>query len=552
MPTAGNVVRIFISTTFEDMHSERDVLAREVFPGLRETFRPRGIHVVGVDLRWGVEEERDEDPGIVLDEIDRCRPFFVGILGERYGRAASGPEEAGTGLSLNAMEIFHGVLDHPEMKETSFFYVRDPDFSAHVPSSKRREVLPESEDADRKLEEIKERIRRLYADLPGNLFETYPCSFAGFEIDWRRHRGLLEHRLAAEDFALIAEEAETEGRVSAKSLALLGEDALSLLAEHSIVRLSNLDEFSTRIRRDLQGAIEGKFPLNRKYDIRPQTQLFLDMKHDLRPQEIVDRIERLEEEHGKETVKTAFSLIACSEEGLYEDELSTLATGIAAPLPPMTWVKMYRGVTEYLRDGGKEGVIEFREQNFKEEVFRRYIPDEKTERKIYSAMAKHSYALYLAMSSTDEEEMPLIGMVRYTGVYCLRAANKNRIFDLIASLLSLPEERFARYKIIFDLATEMLSSTVPEDDSIFYPSLVAVVDVFIETRKDREKLALLSEFLYAEASESTKKGKPAWGKAFAAIARKAVEAALRVKAKKSSRIDSASLRALKDRILEKI
>jgi telomerase protein component 1 len=115
-------LRVFISSTFRDMHSERDHLVRVVFPELRERCARRRLHLVDVDLRWGVTEEESE-PGrvleICLDEIERCRPFFIGILGERYGwvlpREAA-PDDTGydwiRGLdhehSITALEIYHG------------------------------------------------------------------------------------------------------------------------------------------------------------------------------------------------------------------------------------------------------------------------------------------------------------------------------------------------------------------------------------------------------------------------------------------------------------
>src|SRR5262245_54629229 len=79
-------VRVFVSSTFRDMHAERDVLDRVVFPELRSRCRQRGADFIGVDLRWGVTEEEAETEGalaLCLREIERCRPFFVCMLGER-------------------------------------------------------------------------------------------------------------------------------------------------------------------------------------------------------------------------------------------------------------------------------------------------------------------------------------------------------------------------------------------------------------------------------------------------------------------------------------
>jgi hypothetical protein len=44
-------VRIFISSTFKDMHSERDYLVKYVFPELKERCIKKGLSLVDVDLR---------------------------------------------------------------------------------------------------------------------------------------------------------------------------------------------------------------------------------------------------------------------------------------------------------------------------------------------------------------------------------------------------------------------------------------------------------------------------------------------------------------------
>ncbi|MCI0412649.1 DUF4062 domain-containing protein [bacterium] len=101
-------VRVFISSTFRDMHLERDHLVRFVFPELKERCRARRIHLIDVDLRWGVTEKDAQDGkalDICLDEIDTCRPYFIGILGHRYGYIPQGHDH-----SITAQEIYHGVL----------------------------------------------------------------------------------------------------------------------------------------------------------------------------------------------------------------------------------------------------------------------------------------------------------------------------------------------------------------------------------------------------------------------------------------------------------
>lgn len=81
-------VRIFISSTFQDMKAERSVLAEDVFPRLRAKYTPRGIGILEVDLRWGIPESLSNNGHVLrlcIEEIDRCKPHFLGILGGRRG-----------------------------------------------------------------------------------------------------------------------------------------------------------------------------------------------------------------------------------------------------------------------------------------------------------------------------------------------------------------------------------------------------------------------------------------------------------------------------------
>ena len=81
-------VKVFISSTFRDMYAERDHLVKVVFPALREKLGKYRVYLIDIDLRWGVTKEQADNDRVLdlcLDLIDDCRPFFIGILGERYG-----------------------------------------------------------------------------------------------------------------------------------------------------------------------------------------------------------------------------------------------------------------------------------------------------------------------------------------------------------------------------------------------------------------------------------------------------------------------------------
>jgi nephrocystin-3 len=177
------VVRVFISSTFRDMQSERDWLVKVVFPELRERMMKRNLSLVDIDLRWGVTEEeveRGEALEVCLEEIELCRPFFIGILGDRYGSVAKVPENAEltyTWLtqykeySLTALEIIYGVLINPELAQRSFFYFRDAHFISQVPESKRLDYTAESPEAAQKLAALKEKI--IASGRP--VIKDYPC-----------------------------------------------------------------------------------------------------------------------------------------------------------------------------------------------------------------------------------------------------------------------------------------------------------------------------------------------------------------------------------------
>ena len=121
-------IRVFISSTFRDMQEEREELVKQVFPQLRRLCESRGVTWGEVDLRWGVPDEVKAEGKalpLCLQEIEHSRPYFIGILGERYGWV---PEEIPESLfetqpwlreqlhhSVTALEILHGVLRNAEI-----------------------------------------------------------------------------------------------------------------------------------------------------------------------------------------------------------------------------------------------------------------------------------------------------------------------------------------------------------------------------------------------------------------------------------------------------
>ena len=122
-------IRVFLSSTFIDMQRERDALVK-LFRRLALEGRKHNVSITLLDLRWGITDDQKRNGMVIstcLQEIDNSRPFFIGLLGERYGWIPSPGElednteltsrfpriaEYGSkGLSITEIEMRHGVLD---------------------------------------------------------------------------------------------------------------------------------------------------------------------------------------------------------------------------------------------------------------------------------------------------------------------------------------------------------------------------------------------------------------------------------------------------------
>jgi tetratricopeptide (TPR) repeat protein len=129
-------IRVFVSSTFRDMQAEREELVKRVFPQVRRLCEARGVGWSEVDLRWGVTDEQKAEGAVLpvcLAEIDRSRPYFLGLLGRRYGWVPEElPEDLAAqlpwlteleGTSVTEMEVLHGVLNDPDAAGHAFFHL---------------------------------------------------------------------------------------------------------------------------------------------------------------------------------------------------------------------------------------------------------------------------------------------------------------------------------------------------------------------------------------------------------------------------------------------
>lgn len=167
---------IFISSTFRDMQAERDVLHQQVFPALRKRLAAWGEDVQELDLRWGVDTSRmsEEKSGeyviaSCIDSIDRCKPYMVVLLGNRYGwvpeqKTIEAADERvrrwyESGSSITQLEIRYGALRAEIEEDRCIFCFRNEDFPQQVPESRRGIYTCESERHAEKLQALKSQIR---------------------------------------------------------------------------------------------------------------------------------------------------------------------------------------------------------------------------------------------------------------------------------------------------------------------------------------------------------------------------------------------------------
>ncbi|OGO13986.1 MAG: hypothetical protein A2Y53_06425 [Chloroflexi bacterium RBG_16_47_49] len=164
MTLPWETVHIFISSTFNDMHAERDYLVKQVFPELREWCEKRKLRLVDIDLRWGVTEQDATSQNVVkvcLDRIDDCRPFFLCFLGQRRGWVPKEEEispstktdfpalkDYAGKASVTEMEILHALVnplhrgrvrdpkkpgEFYEPSKYAFFYLREDSYLDQLP-----------------------------------------------------------------------------------------------------------------------------------------------------------------------------------------------------------------------------------------------------------------------------------------------------------------------------------------------------------------------------------------------------------------------------------
>ncbi|EDQ86903.1 uncharacterized protein MONBRDRAFT_27684 [Monosiga brevicollis MX1] len=197
-------VRVFVSSTFADMFSEREVLVRQVFPRLRAWGEARRLRIIDCDLRWGVPKESSPETVFraCLGELDRCieaetNPFFINLLGHRYGWVPSDSElpasiatqyDWPSNISITHMEILHGAMRTGNPNAAFFFRRREA--LSNIPESFLPRFVDSSKLGQVALNRLKEELRTAF----GDRCHDYDAEFERLDDSTGTEKALL-HRL---------------------------------------------------------------------------------------------------------------------------------------------------------------------------------------------------------------------------------------------------------------------------------------------------------------------------------------------------------------------
>jgi WD40 repeat protein len=295
-------VYIFISSTFNDMHAERDFLVKRVFPRLRDWCERRRLRMMDIDLRWGVTEHDATRHAAVVDvclsRIDACRPFFVCLLGQRYGwipglqdvspRTIDAFPGLGAalaqGLSVTELEVLHAVLrpfggGHPAPEPgtagQALFYLRDPSSLEGLPGEpgylRRTFDDGAEEDGERRLFLLdkQKKLRETTVPSTDRPVVTYECS-------WDPESFSPELALPLKCPALLPQNVERWRRLWREAAGVevggldveedpaQGAKARAFNERITAGRLSGFraggEDLGERLLRDLEEAIERRYP----------------------------------------------------------------------------------------------------------------------------------------------------------------------------------------------------------------------------------------------------------------------------------------------------
>lgn len=175
------------------MHAERDYLIKRVFPELRDWCLKYHIHLIDIDLRWGITEEDSIKNKRVIDvclkSIDDCHPFFLCLLGQRRGWVPTSDDVSEStfkdwhevsdwigNTSITEMEVLHTIKKNNSVDDISdhcLFLFRDDAYVERLNDVQKKIYLSDCKEDSIIFNSFKNEIRK-----------KYPSVCLDYSADW--------------------------------------------------------------------------------------------------------------------------------------------------------------------------------------------------------------------------------------------------------------------------------------------------------------------------------------------------------------------------------
>lgn len=177
-------IKFFVSSTFKDMDLERDLLKNVVANRLNEYYKERGVIVEFVDLRYSVTTDSSISPegrecqifDYCMGEIDECAPYFIGLIGHRYGwtpdhKTAAQKKEIEDqvtenfvmgidDMSVTFIEFLRGAVGKlNDNRKGKLFYLRSEESYDDLSVDERNDFIEDNEENTAKNSTLREYIK---------------------------------------------------------------------------------------------------------------------------------------------------------------------------------------------------------------------------------------------------------------------------------------------------------------------------------------------------------------------------------------------------------
>lgn len=199
------MINYFISSPFNDIHNERDIIFKKISPIIKAYGNQYGQNVYFADLRWGINTvgiptglEINKVLSVCMSEIDMCHPNVIIILGDRYG-SIPGEEAIKSllasrhgevfmrddleGKSVTELEIIH-ALKHKNKKESATFAIicfRNSLSREQIPAKFHRQYFCVNTEDEKRLHNLKQW-----------LIKNFPENIIYYDAVWNEQNNNLD------------------------------------------------------------------------------------------------------------------------------------------------------------------------------------------------------------------------------------------------------------------------------------------------------------------------------------------------------------------------